>query len=385
MASGDKRRGRRRAGRREFGQLRFRGQTWVLRVRAAGAEHSLDLGADENEARALRAEIEARYRRTGRLVAPPAAEAPGPPTLREYWESIAEERRLRMKRDGFRSLDSGVRRALPYLGDAPLDRIRRRDLKRLRLEYRVDRAVTARTANSVVRAVSSVLSDAVEDELIEANPALGLKGLPVRAAEVRPRFYPALDDVEAVAARCGDDLRDLVRLSFDTRLRRKDLHDAGWPHVEWDAPPFGRLVVPDSKTGRPHFGWLTARARAVLERRRDARAPLRLKERNPIFPAYQGWRIQQISREFTAAAAAAGYDGTQKPGFVFHDLCRGYYRALKQLGVRPAVREAAAGHAPGSRATLHYDDYMPVAEIEEGVRAMSELIARHQARQSGSV
>jgi integrase len=102
---------------------------------------------------------------------------PDPPatlTFAQYTEQYLPKVEPELKRSTYIDYAGCARRQLvPLLGDRLLPDIRRRDVKDLRRRLRTA-GFSETNADKHVRILSAILSEAVEDELIPANPALAL-------------------------------------------------------------------------------------------------------------------------------------------------------------------------------------------------------------------
>lgn len=141
--------------------------------------------ARKGEAVAHTAELVARLNREGRR-------EPGVPTLLEFLE-LWPQRFPRHPRTQATNRERIRRYVLPYLpggGDLPLNELRRADLREAQDEL-LRRRLAKSTIDGAFSALSAMLRDAVDIELIDANPAARLR---VRPAD--PRLDPQRGPVQ---------------------------------------------------------------------------------------------------------------------------------------------------------------------------------------------
>lgn len=114
------------------------------------------------------------------------------------------------------------------LGDFPLRAISGKGVKRDFIEWRDRFASTPRQADYGIQVLRRVLSVGVEREVIEANPAEGIKQL-YRSS--RADVVLTNEELAAVLARVTPRARYAIRLAAATGLRRGDLVALRWDQV----------------------------------------------------------------------------------------------------------------------------------------------------------
>lgn len=130
--------------------------------------------------------------------------------------------------DGYRKIISGV--IVPKLGAVPLVSLTR---KMVREALTTIDASNKRLAN-VQSCLRSALGDAVDDELIEANPMAGwtysVKEKPRQEDEIDPFTK---DEQREILAAANGQYRNLLQFAFWTGLRTSELVALEWGDIDW--------------------------------------------------------------------------------------------------------------------------------------------------------
>ena len=169
-------------------------------------------------------------------------------TFRVVSEAYMTElgRHLKTGHELQRKLDKDI---LPALGDIPVAEVRRADIKALFLDRAETKPVAA---NRMLALIRVVLNYAIDEELIEANPAARIK---LRREIPRDRY---LSEVEIKGFWNGLDntamdpqIASMLKLLLVTGQRRSEVVGMKWSEIDmqkatWEIPA-GR-----AKAGRPH-------------------------------------------------------------------------------------------------------------------------------------
>jgi integrase len=179
------------------------------------------------------------------------AEATNHASMPESVKGYADALGSRISEDDRRNLRVHV---VPTLGALALDDVRLVHVKSIRDKLIAGGARRA-TCHKVLGAVRRLFAYAVEDELLEQNPAGDVKLPKLRGADreiVKPRTILTDDEIGKYLA-CEEADLELRMLSLVARceggMRASDLRVWDWTHIDLDG--FKSCVVPRSKTAAP--------------------------------------------------------------------------------------------------------------------------------------
>lgn len=302
------------------------------------------------------------------------------------------KKRAPYKPDALRDLESAFRAwIVPELGSKRLDGVRRGDVQRL-VDYMVDEGISGSRIRTVVHALRSLYTYAIDRDICHASPVASSIRMPAMGETPRDRTatpaevkvlldaLPLRDRVPfALAAYAGGRRKEIRHLRWehfdldagllgwgrDPRARKSARADRHAPIVRplerilrmwWEEQgrPAAGLVCPGHKPGGRNSGLLSFEA---LQRRADAVWEPKDREGRPILERKVGDRI-------TA-----------------HDLRHVVTTWLDQAGVRPVVKAAILGHEAEGGITQTRYTHVPLADIHEAGRLLARFVApRHLRR-----
>jgi integrase len=224
----------------------------------------------------------------------------------------------------------------------------------------VPNVLSRNTIRNVLSPLCKGLNDAVDRELLTANPAAGIK-MP-KKAKVREARVPSPEELKKILAKATPDdaeappdAREIITVTASLGLRRGEVFGLKWKDVDLERGLVkiqrqiraGGAVVEQTKTkAGMRTVPLFASARAVFEARADRRGMPRVWLQNAeewVFPNSIGGPIEPSNwsrREWRPALEAAGIEDLH-----FHDLRHFAASALRDAGMDNKMRSVVIGHA----------------------------------------
>lgn len=273
---------------------------------------------------------------------------------------------------------------IPALGEVPLQALTRQDVRAFynRLaDDGGDRGVLSpKTIHNIHLTLHRSLADAIEDRLLQNNPADKAHKLPGDRPEMKvwaPEQLRAFLDYVA-----SDRLFALWRLAATTGMRRGELIGLRWVDLDLDAALLNVVQTRIKGDGGTHFGRpKTKKGRRVvaldetttlaLRSHRIRQAEERLKwgptyvDEGLVFTRENGAAIDPdvISQMFQRSAKAAGLERIR-----LHDLRHSYASAALRSGVPTKVVSERLGHASVAFTMDIYSHVLPGMDQEAADR-----------------
>jgi integrase len=228
---------------------------------------------------------------------------------------------------------------LPFFSEMPIGQITKNDIVRYR-KYRHEKhrrmqakedqkKLSETTVNRDIEVIRHLLFWAADEGFIAANPIARIRM--VRERGKRRPVMSVAEEIKLLEA-CSDHLRPIVIAALDTGMRRGELLNQLWEHVDFDR---NLLSVTHSKTaeGEHRSVPLTTRVRTMLDANR--------KDSGLIF-TYDGKPIRRPKTGWAAALRRAGL-----AHYRIHDLRHTFNSRLVEAGVIADIRKALMGHSGG--------------------------------------
>ncbi len=222
-----------------------------------------------------------------------------------------------------------LKNLVPFFAEVPIGHL----TKGLVSEYRQRRMASGKIVDATVNRDVAVLRHlmywAVDEGFLSASPLSRLK-LP---RERRPqRAVLRIDEEHQLLAAAAPHLHDLIIVALDTGMRRGEILQQRWDHVELDRQ---LLRVTRSKTieGEGREIPLTTRVRRIFEARAS---------RTGVVFQYQDRPIRRIKTAWRSALKKAAIRHVR-----FHDLRHTFNTRMLEAGVLQEVRKALMGHVSG--------------------------------------
>lgn len=309
------------------------------RAKRAEARQLLQDGVNPSEDRKQRQKVEQAAELTLRVVAERWYHGKAVKAAKPWAESTAEKCRLYLERDVY-----------PAIGDKPIADITRREL--IQLNERIEKRGAVDIAKKVRQWLSDIFDDAVYNEELDDNPALGLRpGYYGQGAE--SKHNPAvtfaelpqlLADVDATGSHRATRLA--IHMLALVAVRPSELRFARWCEIDGDT-----WTIPASrmKKRRPHTIPLPRQALDILDE-----CKLINGDNEYIFAGARGRPMSENTINKTLRMA--GYKGRQT-GHGFRHLMS---TELNERSYNPDWIEAALAHATKKtvRGTYNHAEYL---------------------------
>lgn len=199
------------------------------------------------------------------------------------------------------------------------------------------REVSGSSVNRDRACLSAMYSFALDRDYVQFNPVLNVKKM--KESEPHTRNL-SLEEFQAVYAKSGKLLADMIEFDVETGLRASELVYLAWPQVDLKAH---QITIIDTKSGRDRIVPLTDRAMAILA------SQIRHTQTALVFWHAEGKPYKHVNRAFKAAAKAAKVEAV-----TFHDLRRTFTCWHLSKGVSLHLLSKVLGHSTPVITDKHY-------------------------------
>lgn len=369
-------------------KVRFWKGAWWVFVHHGKRRKAKRIGDKETAERVARA-IRERLAR-GDFKLPAASEAV---TLRSYAKSWLKAASGNLKASTVAFYEGNLdRHILPALGDRLVSSIRREDCRELIAAAR-GKGLKLATVRGIVRTLSTVLTEAVEDGHLEGNPAVRLRKYLRRGDEPEPEIQPLtqaeVGQVLGVARQSFPRWYPLLLCAVRTGMRQGELLGLDWGDVDF-AGRFltvrrnlvrGLLTTPKNHQRRQVD--MSAQLAFELEDLRRRERARWLKEGkslpDPVFASEAGTRLDEanVRHLFRRILTKAGMRLIR-----FHDLRHTYASLLIQQGESLAYVKEQMGHKSIQITVDTYGHLVPGGNRAAVDRLDDEPVAQPNATQT---
>jgi integrase len=214
------------------------------------------------------------------------------------------------------------------------------------------------SVNRDLACLSKILSMAFDNELVDSNPMRRVRLLKENGS--RERFITADEEVKLFAKLTGrrDHIRSVVTVALNTGMRRGEILDLQWEHVNFIART---ILVARSKTGKPRTIPMNDRVFEELKALKQHAGT-----RDFVFSVSKtGVNIDSIKTGWRNACAAAGLVDLR-----FHDTRHTFATRLRANGVHEWDIRDLLGHTT-TRMTSVYTHQTP-ANLRQAVTTLGQ-------------
>ena len=251
---------------------------------------------------------------------------------------------------------------LPYWSEIAIGRIHRSMAADYRRRRHAEKTITDTTVNRDLEALRHILFWAVDEGFLAANPFTRLRMVPERR---KPRSVISIEEEAKILTAAAPHLREIVATSLDTGMRRGELLNQRWEHVDFNRK---LLFVTRSKTagGEGREIPLTERVHSLLFARRQPEGLIFTFHNKPVRIVKTAWK---------AAIRRAGIRY-----YRFHDIRHTFNTRLMEAGVMQEIRKALMGHSSGEDVNSIYT-HVELPVKREAIRQLEMWTAAQTAAQ----
>lgn len=291
-------------------------------------------------------------------------------TLNDFAQNFLERATLDLRPNTHRNYEYLLRvHILPRLGKKRLTAISRPMVKALLADLRKN-GLGKNTVRLARATLSVLLAEAVDDGLLQVNPALSVSRRRRDRAASADRHLSPLSEVETdrlLAAAHGTPEYPLFLLLARTGLRPGEGYALEWPDIDFNA---GQIAVTKgvamgatgpTKTGRARRVDMTPAVADALRRLRSDKAARALADgtgeaSDMVFSNGAGGHLDEsrVRKAFVRAMRKAGLSGHR-----LYDLRHSYATSLLKTGAPITYVAAQLGHANASTTLRWYARWLP--------------------------
>jgi len=268
--------------------------------------------------------------------------------------------------------------SLPSLADVKMSELRRREISllvnyiahKMPNTYRGQTTKGAPTqSNRVLAVISGLCKYAIENELLEYNPALAVRKPGKVNVKDRYLTMSEIKTVHDIIEVSGTRLiYDAFMLALLTGQRLNQVATLRMDYIKDDIIEFPATVM---KGGKQHKIYLSPQVKQIIDQRKTDGLTTDFvfpgSEKNPHAHPDSLKRALARLQPLTEAAGV--------PKFSFHDLRRTLSTNLNRLGYR-GVDKAILSHSATGVTDMHYNRYDLAGEIKTALTAWCEAVQR---------
>ena len=247
---------------------------------------------------------------------------------------------------------------LPAWQDRPVDEIRPRDVRKLLRKIQQRGGVIANRTHAVVRAI---FGWALEEELVESNPAA------IRRVHREKPPKTIVQDADLVTLwKVWADEQSMAGaamcLYLLTGLRLRELSTVSWSQVR-----DGRLELPTTKNGMSHTAYLSRQAQSIVEALRQVSG-----DGTYVFPSPRHGGVCPVESWATSVERFREVSGVH--GWSVQTLRRTASTILAREGVEPFITDIFLNHVQGDVTHRHYVRYRYADRVAAANQTLGDFV-----------
>ena len=302
-------------------------------------------------------------------------------TLDEYFEEWLNGKRNTSKGSTLKTYLCQYKKHIsPRLGYRKVRQIERREI--LGLQRMIAEELSAHTCNMVLKTLTSILNDAVREEIIFKNPAEGVKRLKCvnKAPETYHRALTEEEQIAFMREMQGDYYYELVVLLLRTGMRYGEACALTWSDIDYKNNVIRitktltynercELVVgdsPKSEAGRRDIPLTDPIKEILVKQRQKMQGVVPMGNAN-VFQSVYGGLIhnQSVNRSISKALQRLEEKGTHIEHFTAHALRDTFATRYIEQGNQPHTLKSILGHNSLGMTMDLYAHVLPTTKQKE--------------------
>lgn len=303
-------------------------------------------------------------------------------TLDKYFDEWIATKRGKIKSNSIRIYSCYYNKHIsPLMGSRRVQKIERREVLHLQKTVAEELSITA--ANMTIRVLKVILNDAMADEIIDRNPANGVKSL-TEKEKATDTYHRALTEDEQAAFMQeikSDFLYEYIALLLCTGMRSGEAAALSWSDIDYKNNVIhvtktltfsedGELITGDTtKTiaGKRDIP-ITATIKDVLSKQRAKMGNIvSINKNTKVFMAVEGGLIYNgtVNRAIAGALQRLEAAGTHIEHFTAHALRDTFATRYIEQGGNPQTLKTILGHSSLAMTMDLYAHVLPNTKQQE--------------------
>ena len=305
-------------------------------------------------------------------------------TLDKYFEEWVSTKRKTIKGSSLRLYISCYRLHIsPNIGQRKIQMIERREIKNL--QTKLSESVSVTFCNKVISILTSILNDAVLDEVIQKNPASKIKPIPIddNSKKASETYHRALTDEEQKAFMNelkGEYYYEFIALLLCSGMRFGEASALSWKDIDYKNSVIHiKKTVTYDETGKIKIGDsaktkssnrdipLTESMKRILSMQREKEGNIFRMDNNLVFVSSNGKFVKNGSVNLTIQKTLERLDkkGIHIDSFTAHALRDTFATRFIEQGGQPQTLKTILGHSSLSMTMDLYAHVLPNTKQKE--------------------
>lgn len=301
-------------------------------------------------------------------------------TLDQYFDEWLSGKRNGAKGNTLKTYKSHYYKHIsPRIGGRKVQKIERREI--LNLQREVSEKLSPTTCNGVLRTLKIILNDAMHDEIINKNPAGGIKALkePEKATETYHRALTEQEQKDFMQEMSKDYYYEFIALLLCTGMRTGEAAALAWSDIDYkenvihvtktvtyNEDGTATIGTPKSEAGKRDIP-LNDTIKAVLSCQRKKLGNLFPMNDNRVFVSVYGGIVHNHAVNRSISDALTRLEEQNKPieHFTAHALRDTFATRYIEQGGSPQTLKTILGHSSLAMTMDLYSHVLPNTKQQE--------------------